>query len=109
MNIKVTADSTCDLSPDLIRELDVEIIPLYVMEDGLSHRDGVGYSPEDIFRHFDQTGRLCKTAAVNTADYAEIFSRLSAEYDAVIHLTQGFLRKANLRRVSRSLRRGRDA
>lgn len=86
MNIKVTADSTCDLSPDLIRELDVEIIPLYVMEDGLSHRDGVGYSPEDIFRHFDQTGRLCKTAAVNTVDYAEIFSRLSAEYDAVIHL-----------------------
>lgn len=86
MNIKVTADSTCDLSPELIRELDVEIIPLYVIEDDISHRDGIGYTPDDIFRHFDQTGRLCKTAAVNTADYTGIFSRLSAEYDAVIHL-----------------------
>ena len=86
MRIKITADSTCDLSPELVRDLDVEIVPLYVIEDEASYRDGVGYSPDNIFRHFEKTGRLCKTAAVNVSDYAEIFERLSKEYDAVIHL-----------------------
>ena len=86
MRIKITADSTCDLSPELIRDLEVEIVPLYVIEDDASYRDGVGYSPDNIFRHFEKTGRLCKTAAVNVSDYAEIFDRLSKEYDAVIHL-----------------------
>ena len=69
MNIKITADSTCDLSPELVRELDVEIIPLYVIEDNATFRDGVGYSPDNIFRHFEKTGHLCKTAAVNVSDY----------------------------------------
>lgn len=27
MRIKITADSTCDLSPELIRENDIEIFP----------------------------------------------------------------------------------
>lgn len=85
MNIKITADSTCDLSSKLVQDLDIEITPLYVIEDETTHQDGIGYSPQDIFRHFNETGRLCKTAAVNVADYLEVFSRLSKEYDAVIH------------------------
>ena len=30
MRIKITADSTCDLSPELIRENDIEIFPLFI-------------------------------------------------------------------------------
>ena len=86
MNIKITADSTCDLSPELVRDYGIEIIPLYVIEDTETYRDGVGFTPHDVFSYFDQTSKLCKTAAVNTADYVEVFSRLSAQYDAVIHL-----------------------
>lgn len=86
MRIKITADSTCDLSPELVRELDVEIVPLYVIEDEQTFRDGIGYTPDNIFRHFEETGRLCKTAAVNVTDYQEVFRRLSPQYDAVIHL-----------------------
>ena len=86
MRIKITADSTCDLSPELVRELDVEIVPLYVIEDEQTFRDGIGYTPDNIFRHFEETGRLCKTAAVNVTDYQEVFGRLSPQYDAVIHL-----------------------
>ena len=30
MKIKITSDSTCDLSPELLRENDIELFPLSV-------------------------------------------------------------------------------
>ena len=41
MNIKITADSTCDLSKELMEENNIEILPLYVVKDGASYRDGL--------------------------------------------------------------------
>lgn len=34
MNIKITADSTCDLSEELVKKYDIEILPLYIVKDG---------------------------------------------------------------------------
>ena len=31
--IKIVADSTCDLSPELVKRYDVEIVPLFVALD----------------------------------------------------------------------------
>ena len=50
MNIRITADSTCDLSPDLIRKYHVGIVPLSVIIDGQVFHDGVDVTPRDIFR-----------------------------------------------------------
>ena len=30
MKIKITSDSTCDLSPELLREKDIELFPLFI-------------------------------------------------------------------------------
>ena len=49
MNIKITADSTCDLSKELMEENNIEILPLYVVKDGASYRDGLEITPQDIF------------------------------------------------------------
>ena len=40
MKIKITADSTCDLSPELIEKYDIRIPPLYIVRDGQSLVDG---------------------------------------------------------------------
>ena len=86
MNIKITADSTCDLSKELMEENNIEILPLYVVKDGASYRDGLEITPQDIFDFVAQGNDPCKTAAVSEADYADCFSRLSSQYDAVIHI-----------------------
>ena len=51
MRIKITSDSTCDLSPELIRENDIEIFPLFVNMGGKSFLDCVDIQPADIFAH----------------------------------------------------------
>lgn len=86
MKLKLTADSTCDLSPELLEKMDVSIVPLYIQKGGVSYRDGVEIHPQEIFRYTDMGGGACSTAAANVADYIELFRRLRRGYDAVIHL-----------------------
>jgi len=86
MRIKITSDSTCDLSREQIKKYDVTILPLAVaMGDG-NYRDGVDITPEEIYAHVSKGGDLPKTAANNIADYQAVFSRYAGTYDAVIHL-----------------------
>ena len=89
MKIKITSDSTCDLSPELVNQYDVTIVPLIVEMGGKTYHDGVDIVPADIFAHVAAGGSLCSTAAVNMVNYREIFEPLSKEYDAVIHINIG--------------------
>lgn len=89
MNIKITADSTCDLSKAQVSENEIELFPLYITKDGKSFRDGVDIFPADIVAHVAAGGDLCGTSAVNVGDYAERFAVLSAQYDGVIHISLG--------------------
>ena len=89
MRIKVCADSTCDLSPELAARFDVNILPLYVSLGGQARKDGVEVTPADIYSHVDAGGELPTTSAITPEDYAEEFRRFAPEYDAVVHVTIG--------------------
>ena len=89
MSIKITATSTCDLTPELVEHYQITIVPLYVSFGGNTYRDGVDVGPADIFRHVDGGGALPTTAAVNIADYQALFAELSPKYDAVLHIPIG--------------------
>lgn len=86
MHYKITADSTCDLSSDLIRKYGITVLPLYVQLGDKTFRDGVDIQPGDIYAHVAAGGGLATTAAVNLADYVRTFTELSEQYDFVIHV-----------------------
>ncbi len=67
--IRISADSTCDLSPEQLARYDIGIIPLYVSLGEQSMRDGVDITAQDIYDYVDKTGKLPKTAAPSVADY----------------------------------------
>ena len=89
MRIKIIADSTCDLSPELIREYDIGIVPLIVMKDNQEFVDGITITPADIFAHVAAGGSLCSTAARGVAVYQEAFAKYTKDYDGVIHVNIG--------------------
>lgn len=86
MNIKITSDSTCDLSREQIDRHHITVLPLAVAMGGKDYRDGVDITPQDIYAHVSAGGDLPKTAAYNVEGYTKVFAQFSAEYDAVIHL-----------------------
>ena len=89
MNIKIMADSTCDLPAELLEAYDITLMPLTIVKDGQAYLDGVTVTPEEIFCHVAAGGSLCTTAAVNIGAYQEAFAKYSAEYDGVVHITIG--------------------
>ena len=89
MSIKITADSTCDLSPELLAYYGIERIPLSIIQGGQARKDGLEITPDDIFRHVDGGGGLPTTAAISVGDYQERFAALSPQHEAVIHINIG--------------------
>ena len=85
-NIKITADSTCDLTDELCDKYDISIAPLYIIMDGKDHKDGLEISPEDIYKYVDRTGEIPKTAAVSVADYIDIFTKYTQQGKTVVHI-----------------------
>ena len=86
MKIKISADSTCDLSQELIEKYNIGITPLYVVKDGVALKDGVEITPQEIYAHVAAGGDLCSTAAVSVSDYIEYFSRELEDCDEIVHL-----------------------
>lgn len=86
MRIKITSDSTCDLSVELLQKHDITLIPLVVVKDGENFRDSVTITAQDIFEHVAAGGDLCTTAAVNIEEYTQFFRPMAESYDAVIHV-----------------------
>lgn len=87
MSIKITADSTCDLSRELIEKYNIEIVPLSIVRGDESFKDGVEIHPEDIFNYIESGAGVCRTTAVNIDEYSRCFGEALKENKAVIHFT----------------------
>ena len=85
MKVRITADSTCDLSPELLRKYDVALAPLSVIIDGEVFHDGVDVTPRDVFRAAD-AGKSVRTAAVNAYEYKEFFGKQLRNCDQLVHI-----------------------
>lgn len=87
MNIRISADSTCDLTQELLDAYDVKITPLYILMDDKALRDGIECTRDDIFAYTSRTGKLCGTAAVSIADYLDFFAEELKDHDQIVHFT----------------------
>lgn len=86
MKIKISTDSTSDLTKELIEKHDIGITPLCVVLGGKALRDGIDVTPTDIFEFVGGGKGACGTAAVNVAEYAVHFRECLETADAVVHI-----------------------
>ena len=86
MKIRIMTDSTCDLSPEYLRQHGVTMIPLSVNLDGRDYEDdGVSITPDDIFTAVAGGSNLPKTSAINVEDYHKTFTEALKGCDAIVH------------------------
>ena len=89
LNIKITADSTCDLSEALLRQWNISLIPMHILMGEESYLDGVTIHPADVFAHAQNGGKMPKSAAPNLVEYTDFLAPFARDYDAVIHINVG--------------------
>ena len=88
MKIRMTADSTCDLPMEILRDYHVGTVPLSVIINGEVFHDGVDVAPRDIFRAAE-VGQSVRTAAVHTYEYREFFKSQLKDCDQLVHICLG--------------------
>lgn len=82
--VKIISDSTCDLSEEQIKALDIEIMPLYVTLKDKSLKDGIEITVPELYKYVDENKVLPKTAAITIADYIECFKKwVDRGYDVI--------------------------
>ena len=84
MKIAISAESTIDLTKELLNEFDIQIIPYQIQ---LGDKDGLDgeITTDEIISFVNEKGVLPKTAAINEYRYTEYFESLLKNYDAVMH------------------------
>lgn len=85
-NIIITTDSTSDLSPELIQKYGIKVLPLNIVSETDSKKDGIEINAKDVFEYQRKTGKLLKTAAANVAEWEDFFDNLP-ENDGVVNFT----------------------
>ena len=86
MNICISAETTVDLTPEILAEFDIRTIPFTLVMGEKQGLDGE-ITPEDLFAYTEATGKLPRTSAVNAFQYQEHFRALLKEYDYIIHFS----------------------
>ena len=87
MRIKITSDSTCDLSKELLEQNDITLFPLTVIKDNQAYTDGITITTDEIFAHVAAGGDLCTTTAGSMGEYMDLFKKYAADFDAVFHIS----------------------
>ena len=71
--VQVISDSTCDLSPELLRRYRIEILPLHIILGEKEYEDSKNITPDDIYRWADANKTTPKTSAPSLESAVELF------------------------------------
>lgn len=74
--IAIVTDSTSDLTPELIGDLNIDIIPLKVKLGDNYYRDGVELSKKEFWKKIVSESIIPKTSQPSPAEFKEIYERL---------------------------------
>ena len=84
--IVITADSTVDLSAELIERFQIRIIPLTIVLGEETFLDGQGFTPLEMYARYRTDGTLPHTAAPGEQDFYDFFSSFTKKGFEVVHV-----------------------
>lgn len=89
MNIVLSADRTCDLTPELYESLQVHTIPYHIELEGRDYQDSVDIHPQELYQAWWERKKLPRTSAINVEEYEEYFRPWVEAGQEVIHFCLG--------------------
>lgn len=99
--IRIVADSTCDLTPELINKYDLTVIPLCIILGEESYFDGVNITPEEIYKWSDENKTTPKTAGITFDKLEEFLNDYIEAGDDIIYIgiSEGMSSTCNTARI----------
>ena len=79
MTVRIVTDSSADLSPALVMDLSIEVVPLTVRFGEEEFIDGVDLTPKDFWARLRSSDTTPQTAAPSPGDFERAFAKVLAE------------------------------
>ncbi|MGI6498254.1 MAG: DegV family protein [Oscillospiraceae bacterium] len=87
--IILSADSTCDIGPELRDRYQVHFLPFHIILDGTDHLDNVTITATEIFDAYKKDKLLPTTAAISVGECVDYFRQWTDQGYEVIHINLG--------------------
>ncbi|GAK01171.1 DegV family protein [Geomicrobium sp. JCM 19055] len=89
--IKIVTDSTTDLPEEVLEHHQVTVVPLTILIDNNSYKDGVDLNPDRFFRMMREAEELPKTSQPSLGELIETYEELGKDGSQIlsIHMTSG--------------------
>ena len=85
--IKIITDSTSDISLQLAKEMNIEIVPLIVRVDGIEYKDRVELSPEDFYKQLEEKDLTPSTSQPSPQDFLKVYEKAKEAGDEILVIT----------------------
>lgn len=86
MTVKIVTDSSADLSPELVREWGITVVPLYVRFGDKVYRDGIDITEDEFYQRLQTDPVHPNTTQPTPQDFTEVYKRLADEADGIISI-----------------------
>ena len=87
--VKLIADSSCDIGPELAARYNVDFVHIHVRLNGQEYLDGVDITHREIYQNYQQNHTLPSTAAMNIDEYAAVFKPYIEQGYDIVHVSLG--------------------
>jgi DegV family protein with EDD domain len=84
MVVKVITDSSADLPPQLIEELGITVVPLYVRFGEEVYRDRITINEDEFYKKLEQPKIYPVTSQPGPQDFLEVYQKVAAGADGII-------------------------
>jgi DegV family protein with EDD domain len=85
--VAVVADSTCCLPQEVVEKYDVCVVPLEIIHEGKSYRDGVDITPNEVYKIMRKKENLPTTSTASVGDFLNAYRELSQKAESVLCIT----------------------
>ncbi len=84
--ILVVTDSSSSLPEELIRELDIRVIPLWLIWDDQCFRDGVDIDPRTFYQRLRTSDSLPSSTQPSAVEFKELYRKLADECAGIVNV-----------------------
>ena len=85
--VAILTDSTCCLPRELVVKYDICLVPILIIYEGKSYRDGIDMSPSKVYKIMRKRKNLPTTSTPSPGDFLDAYNRLSQKAESILCIT----------------------
>lgn len=85
MTVKILTDSGCDLPEEIIKEYNIDVLPIVVIDGDKEYLDNVTIKPKTLYDNM-KNGKMYKTAQIPIHTFEDKFEEIARNEESVIYI-----------------------